>query len=189
MSVAKRVEQILAVIVLIVIIVCGGTIAVVIYTNGFQSVKSRYITSADKVVKEKVGITFGEENAEIVLTGAGFKAANWGDYAIKITVNPAAAITCKTEDGEIQLDGEDLTEAFNIDLRERSFVIKTGDYRIEEVAKKLYGDNARITAINRNKPTYLLTITDGKGKSKSYPLNYLVEVGDIELTPDKIVVG
>lgn len=189
MSVAKRVVCYLALLILILLVGCGGTIAVGVYTNGFKSVKTRYIVYANEIVNEKVGLTFGEENAEITLNGAGFTAAQWGDYSIKITTNPAAGITCMTDSGALQLDGEDLTEAFNIERRERSFLIYVGNYRIEEVVKNLYGDSAQITEINTDKPTYLLTVTDGNGKGKSYPLNYFVEVGGIVLTPDKIVAG
>lgn len=189
MSVAKRVALYLGVLILIVILGCGGTIVAGFYTNGFESVKSRYITYAGRAVNEKVGLTIGEENAEITLAGAGFTAVDWGDYAVSITANPAAGITCTINNGEIEIDGEDLTEAFKIERSERSFVIIADDYRIEKVLKNLYGDRAVITA-DGNVPPYVLTVTDGKGKSKSYQLNYSVEVEGIKgISPDKIVAG
>ena len=112
------------------------------YTNGFESVKPRYITYANRAVNEKDGLTIGEENAEITLTGAGFTAVDWGDYEVKITVNPAAGINCTTDKGKIELDGEDLTEVFKIVRYERSFVISGGDYRIEKVLKTQQGFRA-----------------------------------------------
>lgn len=184
--------RICAVIVLLSLVAFWLTVGFGVYTNGYQSVRSRYVTCDGRVLKTESTVELCESSPVFKLTGAGFKFASWGNYDVKIVVNPAAkaVYTNGTATAPVE-DNADVTEFFQIERDGQTFKIAEGNYNLSTVVKKLYGDSAFLTEGNADVPTYVMTVTDGNegGKSYSYLLSYTCEPSDLIIDPDKIIAG
>ncbi|MGN0807609.1 MAG: hypothetical protein ACI4MN_04080 [Candidatus Coproplasma sp.] len=166
-----------------VLVGCG------VYTNGFQSIKLQYITCDNQVMKSGNVVNLCDRSPVFALTGAGFKAVDWGEYKLSITANPKAEITYEADGKAYKAEDTDLTAGFGIEKQGNKFTISCGDYSLQNVLKSVIGDGVTITNIAENVAPYLMTVTDGNGKSFSYMLNYLRECKGITIEPDGIIVG
>lgn len=166
------------------------TVGFGVYTNG-QSFRRHYLTCDGKVLKTESTVDLYDRSPTFGLTGAGFKYVSWGDYEIKIVVNPAAKATVKSG-GEVKpLDGADVTALFNVERSGQTVKIPKDDYNLATVVKTLYGDGAELARIDAKAPQYKMTVTTGDENKKSfnYYLNYTLEPTGITINPDGGIIA
>lgn len=187
----KKVAACLVVIIFLLALACGVTIAAGIYTNGFESVNTYYVKANDKVIKNNATVDLKGDTVTFYLTGAGFKAADWGDFTVSISANPNAEIAYEIDDKEYTLGNADLTQSFNVKKDNGSFTIGEGAYELESVLKSVYGANLKITNYKKGVAPYKLTVTAESGKKVEFYLAGEIELPDfdLELEPPELVFG
>ena len=160
-----------------------------VYTNGFQSIKSHYITCDGKVIKSEDTVEICDRSPVFALTGAGFKAAEWGEYTLSIAANPKAEITYEIDGKAYKAEDTDLTAGFAIEKQAKQFTINSGDYNLRNVLKTVTGKEVRITNLAENVSPYVLTVTADNGKSYTFMLNYQREATGIIIDPEEVIAG
>lgn len=180
------VTHICVVVLFLSLVAFGLSMAIGVYTNGYQSIKSRYVAYEGQAVKVGGTIELNGETPEITLSGAGFKYVSWGDYEVKIVINPAANAVYTDGEEVFELGEVDVTELFGIVRDGQKVTITADDYSLEAIIKKLYGDNAELTESNAEEPQYKMTVTDGDGASFEYML-YAADRISIKIDPDHII--
>lgn len=160
-----------------------------VYTNGFQSIKPQYITCDGQIVKTGNTVNLCDRSPVFELTGAGFKAAEWGEYTLSISANPQADITYEAEGKAYKAEDIDLTAAFAIERQGNKFTINNSDYSLQNVFKTVTGKEVIVTSFAENVAPYIMTVTDGKGKSFTCKLSYIREGTGIVIEPDEVIAG
>lgn len=174
---------------LIVIIAVAAVIVGGIYTNGFQSVKPHYITVNGTVTSKLGSVKLAVEGDTVFdLNGAGFKAANWGEYEVKIEANPNSGIEFEVDGQPQEYADIDFTEYFEITKTGNRITISEGVYGAGTLlAKKIPG--AKLTAYATSAP-YKMTVTPQGGKAVTVYLNYnVVDLEGIELNPSEGIIA
>ncbi|MGN0813350.1 MAG: hypothetical protein ACI4MQ_07570 [Candidatus Coproplasma sp.] len=160
-----------------------------VYTNGFQSIKPQYITCDDQVVKSENVVELCDRSPVFTLTGAGFKAAEWGEYTLSIAANPQAEIKYEADGKAYKAEDIELTAGFAIERQGNKFTISSGDYSLQNVFKTVTGKEVSVTSFAENIAPYIMTVTDGNGNRFTCMLNYVREGTGIIIEPDEIIAG
>lgn len=178
--------RICAVVVFLAAVAFGVVVGLGVYSNGYQSFRSRYITCGGQAIKVGSTVELKEQSSEFTLTGAGFKFVSWGDYDIQITVNPDAQAVYTADETVGTLDDVEVTEFFGIERTGQAFSIE--NVSLQAIVERKLGTGATVTEMDTNKPQYIMTVTDGNsGKSYEYKL-HATEPISIEIDPDRIIV-
>lgn len=181
--------RICAVIVFLALIAFWLLVGFGIYTNGFQSFKARYIACDGRAVNTENSVELCNRSPVFKLTGAGFKAVDWGEYTFSITANPQAEITYEISGEEFEAEDIDLTAGFKIDKQEKEFTIISGDYSLQTVLKTVTGKEVTIINFSKTEAPYILTVTDSNVKIYTCMLAYIKGAIGITIEPDKLIVG
>ncbi len=176
------------IVVLLILIIFALFMAFAVYTNGFQSFSSRYVICNGQVLNANTVVELCGRSPKFNLTGAGFTYANWGDYEVKIVVNPAAQATYTAGDENKPLDNADVTANFLVERSGQTVTIEQSDYNLQNIAKQLYGNDTAVS-LNLEVPSYIMTVTDEHGKSISYLLKYTREPEGVTITPEDVISG
>lgn len=187
MSVTKRVVRIIFGLTLIVLFGCGIAIAAGVFSNGFESVRTRYVLADGAVVKKNGTVKFADSDIKFELTGAGFKAVDWGDYTVSIAANAQAGVEFEVNGEAYAFNDMDFTERFAIEKGSNSFIVKNGEYQLDSVLKTLYGENLKIKNYNYGTAPYVVTVTASNGKEVFFYLDCGIEKFKITLTPSETV--
>lgn len=188
MNGAKRIVRIILGLTFLALIGCGGTIATGVYSNGFESVQTRYIKADGAVVKKNGTVKFSESDITFELTGTGFKAVDWGDYSVTITANAQAGVEFEVNGESYVFNDIDVTECFAIEKNSNSFTVKNGKYQLDNVLKTLYGENAEITSYNNGVAPYIVTVTASSGKQVKFYLDCGIVEFKITLNPSEVIL-
>lgn len=184
--------RITAVVIFIILLAVAIVIPTGIYTNGFESVRTRYLAVDGSAIKKNGSTVLGKEMTVFELKGAGFKAVDWGEYSVTIETNSEYGIEFTLNGKECQYGGTDITEYFTLAFEKNSFAI-TGDYSVKTILKKLYGNGVEITKeVSPSAAAYVMTVTPEKGKAaKVYLVSYFVAPEGIDISPsgDDLVLG
>ena len=190
MITAKGIARYLIVLIIITATVCGIAIGAGVYSNGFESVRTRYLLADGAVIKKNGTVKLAESDISFKLTGAGFKAVDWGDYTVTITANPQACVKYEVDGEAYELEATDLTQAFAIEKQSDGFTLSVGSYALESVLKIVYGADVHITDYVKGVAPYKVTVTAENGKKAEFYLNYGETPPDnVKLDPWQIIFG
>lgn len=174
----------------VIIIASGAVIGAGIYTNGFESIRTRYVKVDGKEIKKNGSVRLKQNGENIfVLDGAGFKAVDWGEYSVKIETNADYGLGFELAGKPYQYAGIEVTEYLTVRLKEGYFTL-SGESNPIRLMKKIYGSEVKITQKGApNVSAYIMTVTPSKGKAVRLGLlEYIVEPEGIEM-PGGVVVG
>ena len=184
----KSTWWIIPVLLLILIAACVAVVTLGVYTNGYESMKTHYVTIDGNVVNNLRSIRLSTDGDTVFkLKGAGFKAAEWGDYTVKIEANSNSGVAFNVDGEPYKYADIDFTELFSIKTADNELTIESGNYGVKYLLDKMYS-GADVTA-EAKAPPYVMTITPSSGVAFKVFLDYAVEPEGMELSPSDIVAG
>lgn len=184
-------NRITAALIFLVFALTAILVAVGGYTNGFESIQSRYITINGEAVKSEANILIpSSSTAKITLKNAGFsKKTDW-DYSVLIFAN-ASDTTTYTADGEsFKLsDVGELTEFFTIEKMASSFTL-SGVESLDEILSRKH-NGATIELSEPVRFPFVLSVVDNTDmKALSFYVGLApASVTGIIIDPPEIIFG
>lgn len=167
----NKLAYLAAIVILVVYIAFGITIAAGIYTNGFESFRSLYVVYDGTVVKNGGHVETEKEYITFKLKNAGFAANKWGDYTIAITSNPdyeCIYTANAVKYGFEELDFSDVIQTRKID---GGFILRsTGT--LQAALEMRYNAAIKIEEREEGDLPFRVTITAESGKNVSFLLGF-----------------
>ena len=184
----KSTWWIIPVILLVLIAASIAVVAFGVYSNGYESLSPHYVSVDGNVVNNFRSVRLSTAGDTVFkLNGAGFKVADGGDYSVKIEANSNSGVEFTVGDEPYKYADIDFTDLFSIRKADDEITIESGNYGVRYLLDQMYS-GANVTA-EAKAPPYVMTITPSSGKAVTTLLDYVVEPGGIQLSPDKIIAG
>ncbi len=167
----NKIAYLAAVVVLLVYIACGITIAAGIYTNGFESIHTLYAKTDGEVVKNAVML---EKNfTTFELKNAGFAVDKWGEYTIQIASNPGADYTFTAGGKEYEYADLDFSDVVLTRKINGGFILRSPG-SLKSALEAKYKTDVEIIE-DDDKPPFIVTLTAESEKSMSFLLGFKKE--------------
>lgn len=170
------------------------------YSNGWESLSAIYVKYDGSAVKKSVTLA-ANMKAEIFVKSAGFLDRT-NNYTVQILPNSKSEFVYTVNGTEKRFSEiEDLTAAFDLSLKDNSFVINLTDFKGEaasdmlSVLKRCHGESAEIEIKDELKNTeryFILKVysEDGLYSTTTHfnVLNKKISVGGIEVDPGQVIL-